>query len=416
MVLLGTNALAYLLTVLAARLLAPAAFGELSAALSLLLIGTVPAAALQTVTALLLATRPDPRAAAATAHATALVTAAALGALVALAAAPLTALLRLPDGALLGWLALLLAAHTLVGAYDGILQGAIPRGRGRHRRLAAAMVGFGVCKLGGGVLALLVGRTPTAVVGGMAVGAAGGAALGWWICGRPGLRRGVRGQLPATGAAAASLLGFVVLTTMDVLLARYHLDPGAAGEYALGAVITKIAFWLPQGVGVVLLPHLGDGRKRAALLPGALAAVAAAGLLLTAGLALGGPAAVAALAGTGPAGAGPGAAVGRVAWLFALLGTALAVGQLLLLSGLAAGDRATTRSVWAAVGLAVGAVAAAGRLTVVALAVVTTAVVALFVAGGLLRARRWAGPGAASTGPGRRGPGRPTRPRRRDRA
>src|SRR4029450_5644393 len=51
---LGTNALAYLFTVLAARVLAPAAFGELAALLGVLLIGTVPATGLQTAAALYL--------------------------------------------------------------------------------------------------------------------------------------------------------------------------------------------------------------------------------------------------------------------------------------------------------------------------------------------------------------------------
>ena len=50
---LGANALAYVFTVLAARLLAPAAFGELAALLGVLLVGTVPATGLQTAAALL---------------------------------------------------------------------------------------------------------------------------------------------------------------------------------------------------------------------------------------------------------------------------------------------------------------------------------------------------------------------------
>src|SRR5918993_2086261 len=54
---LGANALAYAFTVLAARSLAPAAYGELAALLGLLLVGTVPATALQTAAALHLGRR-----------------------------------------------------------------------------------------------------------------------------------------------------------------------------------------------------------------------------------------------------------------------------------------------------------------------------------------------------------------------
>src|SRR5918998_3559184 len=51
---LATNALAYAFTVLAARVLAPAAFGELAALLGVLLVGAVPATGLQTAAALYL--------------------------------------------------------------------------------------------------------------------------------------------------------------------------------------------------------------------------------------------------------------------------------------------------------------------------------------------------------------------------
>ena len=55
--LLGTNALAYVFTMLAARLLAPAAYGELAALMGVLLVGVVPATGLQTAAALHLGAR-----------------------------------------------------------------------------------------------------------------------------------------------------------------------------------------------------------------------------------------------------------------------------------------------------------------------------------------------------------------------
>src|SRR3954471_23266591 len=86
---LGVNALAYVFTVASARALAPAAYGELAALLSVLLVGTVPATGLQTTAALLLGGRPGARDVVAGLHATALVVGGAVCALGALAAAPL---------------------------------------------------------------------------------------------------------------------------------------------------------------------------------------------------------------------------------------------------------------------------------------------------------------------------------------
>ncbi|MEN3305499.1 MAG: hypothetical protein V7603_1701 [Micromonosporaceae bacterium] len=50
--LFGSNAASYVFTVLAARVLAPGAFGELSSLLAVLLVGMVPALAAQTAVAL----------------------------------------------------------------------------------------------------------------------------------------------------------------------------------------------------------------------------------------------------------------------------------------------------------------------------------------------------------------------------
>lgn len=374
MVLLATNALAYVLTMLAARLLAPAAFGELSALLAVLLITTVPAAALQTTAALQVEPGAD-GSAARRMHATALAVAVVLAAVVLAAAAPLSALLHLTDGGAVDGLAVLLAAQTLVGVYDGILLGT-----GRTGRLAAAAAGFGTLKILGGTAGLLMGATPAAAVVGMAAGAGAGAALSWLLCGRTGVGHGVRQALAPVGRTAVGLLGFVVLTSLDVLLARYHLSPDEAGRYALGAVVTKVAFWFPEGVGVVLLPRLRGAHGRAVLLPRALALVAGSGLLVAAGLVVLGPLLVP-----------PESTVGGVSWLFAALGTLLAMGRLLLLSGVAAADGGAIGAVWAAAGLevlAITALAHAGLLTVNTLCIATTTVILLLVAYGVTIATR----------------------------
>ncbi|WP_344687771.1 hypothetical protein [Blastococcus jejuensis] len=381
--LLGTNALAYVFTMLAARLLAPAAYGELAALMGVLLVGVVPATGLQTAAALHLGARRGAAGALREAdvralHTTALLAALAVGALGIAATAPIVHLLHLPEPAAVGWLVALLVPHTVVGGYDGVLQGS-----GRYGRLAVVTACFGAAKLVGGTAGLVLGGSPTTALAGMALGATAGALLGWTLCGRPGLARGVAAPARAALRASGALLGFVLLLNLDVLLARHHLPGPLAGEYAVAAIFAKVAFWLPQGIGVVLLPRLADAEHRRRRLARALAVVAAAGALLTLATAALGPHALPLVGGEAY-----GEALGSASWLFAALGTLLALAQLLLYSGIAAADRAAVLLVWTAAGaevVVVGALAAAGHLAVLTPVLVAGALAALVVVVGLVR-------------------------------
>ncbi|UOY02192.1 hypothetical protein [Blastococcus sp. PRF04-17] len=380
--LLGTNALAYGFTVLAARALAPAAFGELAALMSVLLVGSVPATGVQTVAALYLGGRDGDRSGVVRRlHATAGATGLVVTAAGVLAIAPAVVLLHLQDPAAMAWLAVLLFPHTLVAGYQGILQGTH-----RYGRLAAVAAGFGAAKLAGGTVGLLVGGTPTAALAGMTVGASVGAALGWAGCGFPGLRGRLRAPALAAARASAALLGFVLLLNLDLLLARHHLPAGAAGEYAVGSIVAKVAFWLPQGVGVVLLPRLADAGRRRRLLAPALALVAGVGAVLTLATAALGAAALPLVGG-----AAYGDSLGAATWCFAALGTLLAVAQLLLYSDIAAAGRLPGVLVWSAAVLEVAAVqvlAATGALSAVAVVATATLITAALVAAGLMRHRQ----------------------------
>jgi hypothetical protein len=376
-VLLGVNALSYAFTTLAARALAPHAYGELAALLSLSLVGAVPGMGLQTAAALHLGgARGDRAALLPRLHATALAAAGLVAVVGAAAVAPTVALLHLPGPAAAEWLVVLLLGHTVVGGYEGALQGI-----GRYGRLAAVTTTFGVAKVAGGVLGLLLGRTPAWAMAGMALGAALGTAVGWLLSGRPGIGGELAGPARSALRASSGLLGFVALLNLDLLLARHHLAPGVAGEYAVAAVVAKAAFWLPQGIGVVLLPRLAHAGTRRRTVGAALAVVAAVGLVLTvAATVLGGR--VVEVVG----GSAYGSALGALTGLFAVLGTLLAAAQLLLYSGIAAADRASTTAVWLAVVAELAVVeglAATGRLSAGALVVTATAVSFLLVAAGL---------------------------------
>ncbi|HEY0402758.1 MAG TPA: hypothetical protein VGD09_12130 [Blastococcus sp.] len=377
--LMSTSALAYVFTVLAARALAPHAYGELAALLGVALVGAVPATGLQTAAALELGGhRGDPRRLIHRLHATALAGAVGVAVVGAFGIVPVVGLLHLPDPFAVVWVLVLLVAHTVVGGYEGVLQGT-----GRYARMAVVTTSFGVAKLAGGVAGLLAGGTPTAAVAGMALGATLGVLAGWLGADRPGVARDIGAPGRSALRASGALLGFVLLLNLDVLLARHHLPGALAGEYAVAAVFAKVAFWLPQGVGVVLLPRLADAGSRSRAVGRAIGVVTVlgAGLTLLAA-ALGGRA----LSLVG--GSAYGSELGGAVWLFAALGTLLAVAQLLLYSGIAAADRRSVLAVWtAAVAecVAVEVLAATGRLSMLSIAATAAVTAGVLVTTGLRR-------------------------------
>jgi hypothetical protein len=211
--------------------------------------------------------------------------------------------------------------------------------------------------------------------------------------GRVGLGRGrpeqgrVRvgtGWWGEVGTATAGLLGLFLLANLDVLLARHYLDQAASGRYALGAVVAKIAFWAPQVVVTLVFTRLVLAADPRRLLAGSAALVTGFGVVLAGGLAAADRLGLAVpVLGRGYAGLGP------LLPLFAALGTALALVQLLLFEGIATRDRRMGRAVVAA--LAAEAALVAGWLhdTVAQVAGAALAVVVLLAGAGwwLLRRR-----------------------------
>ncbi|MGH6692195.1 MAG: hypothetical protein ACREF4_16115, partial [Gammaproteobacteria bacterium] len=171
-----------------------------------------------------------------------------------------------------------------------------------------------------------------------------------WGVARPPLRvagrgrpDGLGGPLRATLASGGMLLGFVVLTNVDVFLSRHVLSAESSGLYAAGSIFTKIAFWLPQFVPLVAFPALTDPRRRPRAIRLGLLAVAVSGCALVATAALFAGPVVAVVAGS--------QYDALVPWVagFTALGALLALAQLLVYAQLATGDRMTTTVVWAVV-------------------------------------------------------------------
>ena len=138
-------------------------------------------------------------------------------------------------------------------------------------------------------------------------------------------------------ASSVALLAFFVLSNVDIVIARFVLTKQDAGLYAGGLILTKAVLFLPQFVVVVAFPAMSTlAERRRALLRS-----------LSAGAALGAASVLGALVLSGLAMFFIGGAqyddVRSRLWIFAVLGTLLALLQLLVYSVLA---RRGTGSVW----------------------------------------------------------------------
>jgi O-antigen/teichoic acid export membrane protein len=125
-----------------------------------------------------------------------------------------------------------------------------------------------------------------------------------------------------------------------LIAAQAILPSDEAGRYALGAVATKAAFWLPQAIATVLYPKMASPTASSAAVRQALTMVGAIGALLVAGAAVAGPL-VPVLVGRQYA------SVSGLLWLFAATGAFLALVQCGLLSAIARGRTRVALLAWA---------------------------------------------------------------------
>ncbi|MEV0356332.1 polysaccharide biosynthesis protein [Nocardia sp. NPDC050697] len=397
------NAAGYLLQLLAGRWLGAAGYSEFASLLAVQLLCAVPALALQNVIARELV-RGAPVAALRATRTRCAVIVAVLAALL----VPVVSV-ALDIGALACAAALVAApALVLVSGEQGILQG-----QRRFRALAVVLGCTGIARVVPALTVLALGAGAAAALAAAALGLAAAAAYARYTAGggvpvQPG-ESGAGGvtdaavaAIPTAGAAVSAIGGartavrdhtagvtavlraaqvqaaLMALSSADLILARIVLDEADAGRYALGTIATKIAFWLPQAVGVVLYPRMAQPAHSAKAIRDALAVLSGIGVAAVAGAALAAPLA--------PLFAGADyAPVQNLLWLFALHGAILAVLQGALLSAIAVDRTAPAALTW--VGLAAEVVLMAtlahsvpALVTVAACtAAVTTALVAAVV-------------------------------------
>jgi O-antigen/teichoic acid export membrane protein len=136
------------------------------------------------------------------------------------------------------------------------------------------------------------------------------------------------------GHVAHALIVLFTLTNVDVLLARVFLTEAQSGEYSVGVLLAKIAFFLPNAIIIVLFPKMAAGDSRRALF-------VATGLTAFVSFFLG-DLVIRILGGAQYV------ELGSEAWMFALEGSAFALVQVLLYARLAAQDRKAVVAVWIA--------------------------------------------------------------------
>lgn len=360
---LAGNLLGYLFFVVLSRTLSPQDLGAVGSLASLATIAAVPGLGIQLVAARWVAAPASDSAEVADGADAALAAGLRLALLlsaIALVLAPGAAyLLRVDVSAALA-VAVAAAPITMTFAVQGLLQG-----RERFAALAIVAALVGVTRVVAAVIAAVAGLGPVAVMWLFAAGCAVTFVAAAALLRRDGRLPGPSAIRHAWGSSAARTIfresatavlpmsGLLVLSSVDMLLARHFLPADLSGGYAVGVLFEKVALWGPAFLATLYYPRMARPSDRPRAVRDALLLTAAVGVIgIVAAFLLGGPL-VAVVGGAGYAALAP------LAWLFTALGVALALVQVLVYADLAVGRHRAGAAVWLALGAS--AVVVAGR-------------------------------------------------------
>ncbi|WP_433527679.1 polysaccharide biosynthesis protein [Nocardia pseudovaccinii] len=411
------NVAGYLLQMLASRWLGVTGYSEFASLLAVQLLCAVPALALQNVVARELVRGSSVAALRGLQWRCAVIVAVAAAVLVPV----VTAVLNV--GVLAGAAALGAApALVLLSGEQGILQGSR-----RFRALAVVLGAAGVARVVPALVVLAAGGGTAPALCAAAAGIVVAAAFARSTAGSPPVRTrpavapaterspdvtsegaGAEGPMPGFTAQGVRSVGvlpvlraaqvqaaLMALSSADLIVARIVLAEADASRYALGAIAAKIAFWLPQAVGVVLYPRMAQPTHSARAIRDALAVLSGIGIVAVSGAALAAPLA--------PLFAGQDyAPIQGLLWLFALQGAVLAVLQGALLSAIAVDRTALAAVTWLGLLVEVVLMACFARsvptliTTAVCVAAATTTLVAVIVLRTADRSGTAGPPGASS--------------------
>lgn len=346
------NIATYLYTYLAARLMGTQVYGAFAALMNVLIVASVLSLALQATAARRISADPDHVAQIEREILRVTWRAALVLGVVLVALSPvLKAALRLDSLMTAAMVGLIMVPTTIMGGQAGILQG-----ERRWAPLGLVYVAAGVPRLLLGTGLIVWRPTELWAMVGVLLGSLVPVVVGWWAL------RGHRDQsghsdlhsggpiLRESLVNSQALLAFFALSNIDIVVARNVLDSHDAGLYAGGLILTKAVVFLPQFVVVVAFPSMSTAHERRRALTLSLALVAALGAAVSLGAWV-----LSSLALLFAGGAKYGEIEGRL-WLFAILGTLIALLQLVVYSVIARQGQRSIYMVWAAlVALVVGA-------------------------------------------------------------
>ena len=341
---------AYAFTMVAARLLGPRPYGAIASLMAILLVVGVLSLGLQATAARRISADPDHVVQIERIILRVTYRAAAVLGLVLLALTPvIDRMLRLNSLPTAALVAVSSVPMTVMGGQAGILQG-----ERRWLPLGAVYIATGVPRFVFGTALMLWRPTEGWAMVGVTIGAFVPVLIGGYA-----LRRKRESDLRSESHArravvvetlhnSQALLAFFVLSNVDVVIARNVLDSHNAGLYAGGLILTKAVLFLPQFVVVIAFPSMSSARERRTALIRSLGLVVVLGAVSVIGAWVLHDIAMVFVGGDKYA------EIEDQLWLFAILGTALSMLQLLVYSVLARQGRLSTLVVWAAVIVAVG--------------------------------------------------------------
>lgn len=333
------NGAAFIFNSVAARALTPAEFGAFGAMLGFLIIVSTLSLAIQALTARRVAVAaPGPERTQVEGQAIrlAVVVGFAITIFGFAVSWPLGILYDIP------YWALVMGVASLSFVVFGTASMGIAQGREQHIRLSIGFISNGLGRALVGIIFVLIFPSIIGASVGMLIGCALGAIISYLVIApRVWSRSLFSGGYAEFGHIAHALLVLFTLTNIDVQLARIFLTPDMSGEYAVGVLLAKIAFFLPNAIVIVLFPKMTNGdNRRAVYIATALTAVV--GIFITTFSFFFGDFVIGVLGGKQYV------ELGSEAWLFALEGSAFALVQVLLYARLAAQDRKAVAMVWVA--------------------------------------------------------------------
>ncbi|MGC4112485.1 MAG: polysaccharide biosynthesis protein [Nocardioides sp.] len=366
------NGATYGFTIASAHILGPTGYGALAAWMNLLMVVNVGSLGLQATAARRLSSGEhelddvEP-------HLVRLTLVSSLGlGLVLLVLTPLiNVTLQLDDLLMAALLGVSAVPLTLVGGLSGILQG-----ERRWGAFSAVQVCLGAPRLVLGI-ALMLWR-PEPRWGAIAVTVT--MVVPVWV-GLRALRHrrapGRRRTLPVPGGEdlrslvvemvhnSQALLALFAVSNVDLIVARHVLDSHEAGLYASGLILAKAVLFLPQFVSIVAFPSMASGESPRTFIL-AVGSVIGLGCLATLATAV-----LPGLALIFVGGSEYGDVRSRL-WVFAVLGTLLAVMMMVVYALIARGGQRSVYLTW----LALAAIVALG-LTVHTVTAMLTIVIAV---------------------------------------